>query len=196
MRTKAFLQLFLCLAVAFVLASTGDAQTGRKTPHRRHRQLPPVDTTVVHPDLVDTSAFDSLTDVQRRLLIEVNRWGSVRYHRGGLTKQGIDCSGFACRVYSDALSVTLPRTSREQSRFGQKIDRDDLTLGDLLFFSIRTRKRRIGHVGIYLGEGKFVHSSRTGVRVDSLEESYFRRRFVTARRVLTDTVSDTSLETE
>ncbi len=196
MKANSIVHLILCMLMVLALAVTADAQASRKTRHKRHKPLPRVDTTIVHPDLVDTTAFDTLTDVQKRLLAEVNRWGAVRYHRGGLTKQGIDCSGFTCRVFNDALSVALPRTSREQARLGERIDRDDLALGDLLFFTTRLRKRRIGHVGIYIGDGKFVHSSRSGVRVDSLEEAYFKRRYVTARRVLIDTAADTSLVTE
>ncbi len=154
---------------------------------RASRRLPPVDTTAVRASVVDTCAFDSLTELQRRFLAEVNQWGSVRYHRGGTTKLGVDCSGFTSRIYQDAVSVALPRTSGEQAKIGEKIDRDELSFGDLLFFFSKSKRKRINHVGIYLADGRFVHSSRShGVRIDSLGESYYARHFATARRVMTE----------
>jgi len=107
----------------------------------------------------------------------------IRYRRGGRSPQhGFDCSGFVHYVFAQVLGVELPENSAAQYRDGQKIDRDDMQAGDLVFF--RTRGKRISHVGIYLGGGRFIHSPTTGerVRVDHMSEKYWSRRFAGARR--------------
>ncbi len=105
-----------------------------------------------------------------------------RYRYGGVSRGGFDCSGFTRWVYAKH-GVALPHNAAAQSRTGQKIDRKDLKPGDLVFFS--TRGMRVGHVGVYTGDGKFIHASnpRGGVKVDSLSSSYYGKRFVGARRV-------------
>jgi cell wall-associated NlpC family hydrolase len=85
-------------------------------------------------------------------------------------------------VFAQVLGVDLPENSAAQYRDGQKIARDDLQAGDLVFF--HTRGKRVSHVGIYLGDGRFIHSPTTGerVRVDRLSERYWAHRFAGARR--------------
>ena len=108
------------------------------------------------------------------------------YHFGGNTPQGgFDCSGLVGYVFSDAAGVTLPRSSRDMGDLkARKLDRDDLQAGDLVFFA---DGRHISHVGIYVGEGKFIHSPKPGaqVRVEDMSGSYWQRRFSGARRVAT-----------
>ena len=107
----------------------------------------------------------------------------IRYRRGGRSPHsGFDCSGFVHYVFAQVLGVELPENSAAQYRDGRKIDRDDMQAGDLVFF--RTRGKRISHVGIYLGGGRFIHSPTTGerVRVDRMSEKYWSRRFAGARR--------------
>jgi cell wall-associated NlpC family hydrolase len=107
----------------------------------------------------------------------------IRYRRGGRSPQrGFDCSGFVHYVFAQVLGVDLPENSAAQYRDGRKIDRDELQAGDLVFF--RTRGKRVSHVGIYVGEGRFIHSPTTGerVRVDRLSQQYWAHRFAGARR--------------
>lgn len=106
----------------------------------------------------------------------------TRYRYGGMSRNGMDCSGFTSLVFQ-SMGVRLPRTSAQQATVGTPVSRNDLRAGDLVFFN--TRGRRISHVGIYVGGGKFVHASsaRGNVRVDSMADGYYNRRFVTARRV-------------
>ncbi|MBS0569175.1 MAG: C40 family peptidase [Proteobacteria bacterium] len=107
----------------------------------------------------------------------------IRYRRGGRSPHsGFDCSGFVHYVFAQVLGVELPGNSAAQFRDGRKIARDALEAGDLVFF--RTRGKRISHVGIYVGGGRFIHSPTTGerVRVDRLGENYWARRFAGARR--------------
>jgi hypothetical protein len=113
---------------------------------------------------------------------EMTRWLSVRYRRAGISMNGVDCSGFIKTLFGSTLFIDLPHSAAQQSLLGMPVDREELRFGDLIFFRA---KKRISHVGIYLGEGYFVHSSRTfGVRVDPLFASrYYTKRFVRARRV-------------
>lgn len=106
----------------------------------------------------------------------------VPYSWGGTSRGGFDCSGFVQYVFAKH-GVKLPRTSISQSQTGQKVAREDLQAGDLVFFI--TRGSRVSHVGIYIGNGQFIHASSGGgqVRVDSLSKSYYNNRYAGARRV-------------
>lgn len=116
----------------------------------------------------------------------VNAMGflGVPYKRGGNTAEtGFDCSGFVRAMYEQSIGLILPRRAEQQAAATQNIDRTDLQPGDLVFFN--TMRRAFSHVGIYVGEGKFIHSPKPGaeVRVDSMNMSYWQRRFDGARRV-------------
>lgn len=108
------------------------------------------------------------------------RWG------GSDPDKGFDCSGLVGYVFRNALGIELPRVSRDMARSGELVtDRAKLTAGDLVFFG---RKGRVNHVGIYVGEGRFVHAPSRGkdVTVSSLDQGYWSGRFLQARRVSAD----------
>lgn len=108
----------------------------------------------------------------------------VPYRRGGNTFEGgFDCSGFVRAMYEQTVGLILPRKAEQQAAVTQKIDRQDLQPGDLVFFN--TMRRAFSHVGIYLGDGKFIHSPKPGaeVRVEDMALPYWSRRFDGARRV-------------
>jgi len=108
----------------------------------------------------------------------------VRYRWGGDTPDsGLDCSGFVRYVFQDTLGLNLPRRAEEMSRVGEKVSVRDLKPGDLVFFN--TMRRTFSHVGIYIGDNKFVHSPSTGstIRVDELDTGYWEKRFTGARRI-------------
>jgi cell wall-associated NlpC family hydrolase len=107
----------------------------------------------------------------------------IRYRRGGREPStGFDCSGFVRYVFRHTVDEDLPSDSASQFTVGAKVNRADLKTGDLVFF--RTRGKRISHVGIYLGEGRFIHSPSSGKRVsiNRLDETYWARRFAGAKR--------------
>ena len=119
----------------------------------------------------------------------VNAMGflGVPYRRGGNSADtGFDCSGFVRAMYEQSIGLILPRKAEQQAAATQNIARDDLKPGDLVFFN--TMRRAFSHVGIYVGDNKFIHSPRpgAGVRVESMGIDYWTRRFDGARRVTAD----------
>jgi cell wall-associated NlpC family hydrolase len=108
----------------------------------------------------------------------------IRYRWGGTSAQnGYDCSGFVVDVFRESVGLVLPRTAFEIAQRGLPVARQDLKPGDLVFFN--TMKRAFSHVGIYIGDNKFVHAPRTGaqIRVDDLNQSYWTQHYEAARRV-------------
>jgi cell wall-associated NlpC family hydrolase len=113
----------------------------------------------------------------------------IPYLRGGNSvESGFDCSGFVRHIYKETIGLVLPRSADQQAHATQKIDKSELKPGDLVFFN--TMKRTFSHVGIYIGEGKFIHSPRTGasVRIEDMRIPYWNVRFDGARRVQSDGV--------
>jgi cell wall-associated NlpC family hydrolase len=115
-------------------------------------------------------------------LLEVVSYLGVPYRYGGNSKAGIDCSGFASAVYAAATEKRIPRSTREMFGVGTVIAKDDLEFGDLVFFN--TTGRRPSHVGIYLEDDLFAHASVRGVTISSLESTYYRKRYLGARRIV------------
>ena len=108
---------------------------------------------------------------------------NIRYRRGGNSPDtGFDCSGFVRYVFRHAIGAELPTTSAAQFASGDSVKRDQLQRGDLVFF--RIAGKRISHVGIYLEDGQFIHAPSSGktVRVDRLDQSYWKQRFAGAKR--------------
>ncbi len=133
-----------------------------------------------YSQLLDTEV-ESLPNEQ--LLETVDDWYGVRYRTGGNTKNGVDCSGFTVAVYATLYGIALPRVSREQYRVSRKISTTELQEGDLVFFDTRGGGY-VSHVGVYLGNNKFIHASVSrGVMVNDLFESYYMKRFVGAGRI-------------
>ncbi len=117
------------------------------------------------------------------LLDTARSFKGTRYRYGGMSRSGVDCSGFVSLVFRKH-GVKLPRTSYEQSRTGSAVSRENLKAGDLVFFKTRGSSR-VNHVGIYIGNSEFIHASsgKGRVRVDTLSEGYYKTRYAGARRV-------------
>ena len=123
---------------------------------------------------------ESLPD--KNLLENVDKWYGVRYRTGGNGSSGIDCSGFTVAVYAAVYGISLPRVSKEQYRISRKISTTELIEGDLLFFN--TRGSGVSHVGVYLGNNKFIHATVSrGVMVNDIFETYYIKRFMGAGRI-------------
>lgn len=118
------------------------------------------------------------------LVVSAMGFLGVPYRRGGDDAEGgFDCSGFVKAMYEQSVGLLLPRRADQQAATTQRIDKSELQPGDLVFFN--TLRRAFSHVGIYVGEGKFIHSPKPGaqVRIENMQVSYWASRFDGARRV-------------
>ncbi len=115
------------------------------------------------------------------LFTSIDEWWGTRYHYGGTTKSGIDCSAFTGKLLAAAYNITAPRTAKEQYDLCEKIDSSNLQEGDLVFFNTRGG---VSHVGMYLGNNYFVHSSvQSGVTISSMADGYYNRKFIGGGRL-------------
>jgi len=118
-----------------------------------------------------------------KLVSCLSEWLGTPYKYGGNTRQGTDCSGMVSAVFKEVYNINMYRNSADQLKNVKVIDKSELRAGDLVFFKIYNDT--ISHVGIYLGENKFIHSStRKGVVVNSLEEDYYKKCYFTSGRVV------------
>jgi cell wall-associated NlpC family hydrolase len=120
--------------------------------------------------------------IKEKLLKIAHAMLDIPYRFGGNSLRGIDCSGYVQKVFG-LLDIVLPRTAREQFRLGKLIGKEDLSIGDLVFF--RTYAKFPSHVGIYLGDNRFIHASSTDrkVTIDRLDAPYYLKRFIGAKRL-------------
>ena len=116
------------------------------------------------------------TICNEKLFETINEWLGTRYCYAGDSKKGIDCSGFVNELYKKAFNVALEGSSADLFKQVKPLKKTQLREGDLVFFKIR--KKRISHVGIYLGQNKFAHASvKAGVTIDDLDEPYYKKYF-------------------
>jgi len=143
--------------------------------------LPAVAAFPAAPDTRAERAGDE--SIKDRLLRVARRMLEVPYRYGGTTLWGLDCSGFVQKAFA-FLDLDLPHSARAQFREGIKISKAELSAGDLVFF--RTRAKYPSHVGIYLGDNRFIHASSHDrkVTIDSLDEPYYTKHYLGAKRLL------------
>jgi cell wall-associated NlpC family hydrolase len=141
-----------------------------------------------------STTFSALKDLRDRtsdLTINAMSLLGIKYKRGGDTPEnGLDCSGFVRFVFKNSNETELPRTAKEISDKGDKVATKDIKPGDLVFFN--TLKKSFSHVGIYLGDSKFIHAPSAGgkVRIESMNVAYWKKRFNGARRISEDEVKN------
>jgi len=142
---------------------------------------------IVVPPPLQVSFVDRATATAQDAIDQAMDLLGIRYRHGGSSPEaGFDCSGFVSHVFREGLGLILPRSSKEMSKSGEEISRDELRPGDLVFFN--TMRHAFSHVGIYLGDDQFVHAPRTGgrVRIEDLRDGYWMKRFNGARRINLD----------
>jgi cell wall-associated NlpC family hydrolase len=125
-----------------------------------------------------------LRDRASELTMQAMGMLGIRYKYGGTSPEtGMDCSGLIQHIFKEAWGKNLPRTAAEISHAGTKVDKNDLQPGDLVFYN--TLRRGFSHVGIYLGDHKFIHAPSTGgeVRIESMDIDYWKKRFNGGRRI-------------
>jgi len=133
----------------------------------------------------ESKLLTQVRDTASDLVMSAMNFLGVPYKRGGKSLEGgLDCSGFTRHIFELSVGMVLPHRADEQARLSNlvPIRQDELKPGDLVFFN--TMKRTFSHVGIYVGEGKFIHAPRVGsaVRVEDMREAYWAKRFTGARR--------------
>ncbi|MGB7482157.1 C40 family peptidase [Castellaniella ginsengisoli] len=134
-------------------------------------------------DYADAETFGA-SPAPKSMVSTAMKFLGVKYRYGGDSPgEGFDCSGLVAYAAEKSLGLKLPRQAREQARQGISVNRDELRRGDLVFFN--TLGHRFSHVGIYLGDHKFLHAPRTGasIRVESMDVAYWRKRYNGARRL-------------
>ncbi len=139
---------------------------------------------------------------EKYMLVKVAKsFMGAPYKYGGESVRGLDCSAYVKKIY-DIFDVSLPRSAREQFNVGEKVEKGELSVGDLVFFRTKRYIKYPTHVGIYIGDGNFIHSSsgrsRLGVKIDSLSSDFYGRTYIGAVRVkkASDESADTSKTTE
>lgn len=138
------------------------------------------------PSQIASTSYSRLPDATMRLMAEADKWLGTPYRYGGTARgKGADCSGFVTQVFSDALAIKLPRNSARQQQWCSVLrgGRSEMVPGDLVFFS-SGKRGGVNHVGLYVGDGKMIHSSSSkGVIVSSLDEAYYNRTYHSTGRV-------------
>ncbi len=177
------------IAALIVLAAAG-LQSAQATP------VDDLEKFLIQHGLTSSRLGDTIhqaTDRAAALVSNAMNAIGVRYRLGGTSAEtGFDCSGFVRAMYQQTVGLVLPRRAAEQAAATAKIEKSELQPGDLVFFN--TLRRAYSHVGIYLGDGKFIHAPRTGahVRVENMNVRYWQSRFNGARRVLGDSAAPTT----
>lgn len=129
-------------------------------------------------------AQETWSDRAREILVNALSLTGVRYKYGGHSPEtGFDCSGFVRYVFKQATSLSLPHNALAISRLGQSVSKNELKPGDLVFFN--TLKKTFSHVGIYVGDNRFIHSPSSGgkVKIESMQSSYWATRYNGAQRL-------------
>jgi cell wall-associated NlpC family hydrolase len=173
--------LSLLLCAAGPLHAAPDAQPADAVLQLLHDKglLPTAEQVEANP------LVQQMRDVASELVMSAMNFLGVPYRRGGNSaEQGFDCSGFTRYVFENSVGLVLPHRADEQAHDSalQNVRREELKPGDLVFFN--TMRRAFSHVGIYVGEGRFIHAPRTGaeVRIEDMRQAYWSKRFNGARR--------------
>lgn len=168
------------LLILFVATSCGTQKTTRRLLYN------PKEVAQLSDKLgVELNNLDKNDDRNMSLYAEVSLWLGVPYRHAGLSRKGLDCSGFTYLIYQKVYKKKLPRSTADLAAMKiQNVSKSDLQAGDLVFFSTSKNHNRINHVGIYLKDGNFIHASTSrGVIVSHLDEGYYDRTWKRGGRV-------------
>lgn len=167
---KNFFQAFLFLSIVLLVGCTPNPRY-----RIRYEIVPPKDKS---------KPLEFSNESSDRIIAVVNDFLGTPYKIGGTDKNGMDCSGFVSAVFSNSISMQLPRSTSEMWKLGWSIEKKNLKIGDLVFFRTGTSKNP-DHIGIYVGNGKFTHASRSkGVVVTDMSDKYWRSKYFGSKRIL------------
>jgi cell wall-associated NlpC family hydrolase len=189
-----FLALLLCLPALPAMADNAGSVAAAAAPAAVSDPIPMADRTMLmgadfeqliasQPTAAKPEPAPKVSDRVQSILRRATALLGTPYRWGGTSENGFDCSGLVGYVFKTALGIDLPRVSRDMANSGERVERTSLSAGDLVFFS--RRGKRVDHVGIYVGNGQFVHAPRTGkdVMVSNLDTGYWSGKYMQARRV-------------
>ena len=144
----------------------------------------PIITPEKYKELIEEDEVlsnNDIKDMNQEFMDFYNEWKSVKYKFGGNSKKGIDCSAFTQRIYKEKFDIKIPRSTRTQVKVGTKVDKSELELGDLIFFKTGKIDR---HVGVYMGNGDFMHASIKGVKFSKVDKPFYKKAYWTSRRII------------
>ncbi|AKG72136.1 bifunctional murein DD-endopeptidase/murein LD-carboxypeptidase [Serratia fonticola] len=183
-----FLRVLPAIAAALVLSACSSTNTSKLD--RSQTEMHAVNDKnglLLQASQDEFEAMVRNVDVKSKIMDQYADWKGVRYRLGGESKRGIDCSAFVQRTFREQFGMDLPRSTYQQEDMGKQIQRAKLRPGDLVLFRAGSTGR---HVGIYLGNDKFVHASTSsGVTISSLSDNYWDKRYREGRRLLGKTSS-------
>jgi lipoprotein Spr len=156
-----------------------------------------IDKTKVSAETVSENTIETLSSTQfkyammmdvdveeltnKTLYTFIDDWYGTHYRMGGNTKKGIDCSAFSGTLLASIYTFNVPRTAREQYKICERLDKENLMTGDLVFFNTRGG---VSHVGVYLANNRFVHaSSSNGITISNLDDNYYAKKFISGGRI-------------
>jgi cell wall-associated NlpC family hydrolase len=177
-------QLFFIILTPIVVNGCGTLTTGRDLP------VAPAGAERTAAPVAAPSALSTTPARETDMLFHALMASGVDYRRGGKSYQsGFDCSGLVAHVYREAYGLALPHSTQAQSELGEAIGLPELEAGDLVFFN--TQRKPFSHVGIYIGDGRFIHAPKEGavVRTENLHARYWATRFNGARRIVPPVVT-------
>ncbi|MEX2595852.1 MAG: NlpC/P60 family protein [Salibacteraceae bacterium] len=162
----------LIFGAAIGVLTLGACGSSKKTNQRSSKHA----NTSVQSKFATKLGVSAASIKNERLYVFIDQWEGVPYAFGGVSKSGVDCSGFVSNLYRDVYQKQLPRTTSELAKKSKKVSKSNLKEGDLVFFDINGKKT--SHVGVYLQNNKFVHASTSkGVIVSDLTNPYYQKAF-------------------
>ena len=166
------------------ISDTRTEETTSRGSSGRGDSVTPIDSTTGTTETSEEPVSNTTGTTGEEVVAYAKQFLGYKYVSGGASPSGFDCSGFTSYVYKH-FGISINRTSKDQIKNGVAVDRSNLQLGDLVVFNGESNKT-IGHVGIYVGGGGFIHASnpKGGVKIDSLSSSYYNPRYVGARRLI------------
>ena len=167
--------------------SSYESEGNDKLRNRPHLKYEPTISKKDYEKLVldNTEKVESLSSkvlTKKQAFVDFyNDWKNVKYKMGGSSRTGIDCSAFTQKAFKEKFGIELPRTTLTQVNVGKEVKKSDLKMGDLVFFKTSKRDK---HVGIYMGNGDFLHSSINGIQFTKLDKPFYKDAYWTARRIM------------
>ncbi len=161
--------------------SSYEAEENNKLKNRPHSKYEPTVSKKDYDKLTFNNETSNTLTKKQVFMDFYNDWKNVKYKMGGSSRTGIDCSAFTQKAFKEKFGIELPRTTVTQVNVGVEVKKSDLKMGDLVFFKTSKVNK---HVGIYMGNGDFLHSSIKGVKFTKMDKPFYKDSYWTARRII------------